>query len=438
MIGISIWELTRVTMRLCVEQGLHRADFPEHASLLHQQMRRRLFWLCYMIDRYSSVTLNRPFAIDDNDISIGLPVDANDCDLIAASADINNLDAYLVDRDPSIPSDMSVMIFCVRLRQITSRIQLQFTDLLATHQSPHQRQEDSIHLTGRVHNLLYVFMTELDIWRQSAPIIANPRSLCERQDFYDLLHAREVFHLVRRAVDVAPKCDSSPSKSLLVQCQMSAAKVIALYSTLYRDAVTACTRSYFQMMFAAGLSLLYCGSRLPQLDHSMADSCLDSLRQCKETLAQMVVELPDAKHYITIFDALHQNLLKKVDRLLGSSTERNHQQEAPSTGDNTFTNLDAHGSAGIMGGWTQPTGWMSGGVSMNEGIFPNQGLLPNHAGPGSTIMPAYLADNPELLQAYVMGSEGEQSVWHWDWLNDESMWNVGQYVVGDPTGLYGI
>lgn len=40
------------------------------SSCLKTQMRRRVFWCCYNLDRAISVTLGRPQGITDNDIDV--------------------------------------------------------------------------------------------------------------------------------------------------------------------------------------------------------------------------------------------------------------------------------------------------------------------------------------------------------------------------------
>jgi hypothetical protein len=80
-----------------------------------------------MIDRYSSITLDRPCAIADKYILIGFPADANDEDIQAAdvSGSFPNLDSFCAAislNSPSGPTntEMSVFFACLRLRQITS------------------------------------------------------------------------------------------------------------------------------------------------------------------------------------------------------------------------------------------------------------------------------------------------------------------------------
>jgi hypothetical protein len=58
-----------MAMRICIENEYHlkargRFDFME------EQMRRRLFWACYISDRHIASLTGRPVAIEDRDIDI--------------------------------------------------------------------------------------------------------------------------------------------------------------------------------------------------------------------------------------------------------------------------------------------------------------------------------------------------------------------------------
>ncbi|OQD84305.1 hypothetical protein PENANT_c013G08125 [Penicillium antarcticum] len=72
-------------MRMFIEQNLHKPPLiSQNISLLQEQLQRRVFWESYMIDRYSSITLDRPFAVTDKAIQIGSPANANDDELESA------------------------------------------------------------------------------------------------------------------------------------------------------------------------------------------------------------------------------------------------------------------------------------------------------------------------------------------------------------------
>lgn len=71
-VGVSVWLLSGLALRQCTELGLHRkmcwSKFDSNP--LKVQLRRRIFWCCYNLDRAISVTLGRPQGITDGDINV--------------------------------------------------------------------------------------------------------------------------------------------------------------------------------------------------------------------------------------------------------------------------------------------------------------------------------------------------------------------------------
>jgi hypothetical protein len=69
----SSWHLIGFGMKKCLALGYHKepAIISEDAD-----ERRWAFWACYLLDRLISAALDRPFAINDSDISVQLPQDA--------------------------------------------------------------------------------------------------------------------------------------------------------------------------------------------------------------------------------------------------------------------------------------------------------------------------------------------------------------------------
>jgi hypothetical protein len=72
--GPGAWTYVGLAMRLCIDLGLHRrtkAKGSRSASLLTLsalEMRKRVFWTAYCLDRQVSIVLGRPFSISDRDI----------------------------------------------------------------------------------------------------------------------------------------------------------------------------------------------------------------------------------------------------------------------------------------------------------------------------------------------------------------------------------
>jgi hypothetical protein len=64
--------LAGLALRQCIELGYHRSanKFSLSCDPLRLEMRKRVFWCSYGIDRAASMTLGRPFAIPDQEIDI--------------------------------------------------------------------------------------------------------------------------------------------------------------------------------------------------------------------------------------------------------------------------------------------------------------------------------------------------------------------------------
>ena len=68
----SIWFLVGLACRTCVDLGFHneRNAQKERLDNLETDMRRRLFWCTYKMDRLLSVSLGRPVTIPDGFINV--------------------------------------------------------------------------------------------------------------------------------------------------------------------------------------------------------------------------------------------------------------------------------------------------------------------------------------------------------------------------------
>jgi hypothetical protein len=61
-IGVSLWEIGAFCMRQCIELGYHTVP-SRPVNALKEQIERRIFWDCYILDRICSSTLGKPLHI---------------------------------------------------------------------------------------------------------------------------------------------------------------------------------------------------------------------------------------------------------------------------------------------------------------------------------------------------------------------------------------
>lgn len=68
----SVWFLIGLATRTCVDLGFHNEHNAggEQLDVLELDMRRRLFWITYKMDRLLSASLGRPPSIPDGFINV--------------------------------------------------------------------------------------------------------------------------------------------------------------------------------------------------------------------------------------------------------------------------------------------------------------------------------------------------------------------------------
>ncbi|KAL3480935.1 hypothetical protein BJX99DRAFT_272610 [Aspergillus californicus] len=72
--GGSTWHLLGLAMRKCISFRFHKDEGPDSSLSVEESTRRMyLFWSVYIIDRTLCTVMDRPFGIQDEDISLSMP-----------------------------------------------------------------------------------------------------------------------------------------------------------------------------------------------------------------------------------------------------------------------------------------------------------------------------------------------------------------------------
>lgn len=142
-------------MRLAIDLGLHRRSRLVDEDPCRSEMRRRVFWSCYCLDRQISIILGRPFALSDRDIDAELPSDVDESEedpaVLRAAAEMMRTNGPC----PTLNStSMSCFIHISRLRIIESHIQQSIYRV--------DQPEDS---TSEIDK----FLMQLENWKESIP-----------------------------------------------------------------------------------------------------------------------------------------------------------------------------------------------------------------------------------------------------------------------------
>lgn len=288
-------------MRQCIELGLHLRP---HSSLapMEEQAQRNLFWDCYVHDRYSSGILGRPFAICEHDIEVNLPIEASEEQIL--HNECHSLDDIRTDL-LTLPNEASVFRFLVQLRRLTGRIHVHFFSA----KKLSSNQSKTILSAGQVQTDLDYFLRELQLCRYNAPVIQQPQSLYERAEWHDFIVEKDRLTLIRGAIAHLPVKGMHPPLNLLNMCLNCATRVIELYVSLFASGNITWTRSYFQILFTSGLSIMFSMSLLKSRSEytdltTSLEKSLQALTACSELLSRFVSEMPDAGRFAVVFKSL--------------------------------------------------------------------------------------------------------------------------------------
>lgn len=74
----GIWYMIGLAMRTCIDLGLHREAHYIKIRPYEGQLRRRLFWSIYFLERNIATALSRPYSIADQEIDVLLPLEIDD------------------------------------------------------------------------------------------------------------------------------------------------------------------------------------------------------------------------------------------------------------------------------------------------------------------------------------------------------------------------
>ncbi|KAL3441530.1 fungal-specific transcription factor domain-containing protein [Aspergillus insuetus] len=300
----SKWDLSRVAMRICVENRLHKKN-PQAIDLAEEQMRRRVFWACYISDRHSSSVLGKPMAIQDADIEAELPIDADD-DLITTG----NIDGQMLRG----MSEVSAQLRQIQLRRITSKI-----GTLLYRKAANWQDSDPAKMVDEI-------IDELDQWRRRFPIVSQPHNVYESIQWRDLNYFRECLKCFRVLALQSPEYGTS----YLDRVTEAASQVVMLYQAMRTKDNLILNWTCVHDMMSAGFTNLYCG--IARRDVARNDNMTACSWQEKwstihsttlaviEVLSYIADKWPTATTHVRVFEALATKVAHSMEpTLLGTS-----------------------------------------------------------------------------------------------------------------------
>ncbi|KAM7194167.1 Fungal specific transcription factor domain containing protein [Naviculisporaceae sp. PSN 640] len=303
------WTFSRAAISIAIDCGLHRQARPSKRPSLKSELKKRLFWTCYSVDRQISIAMGWPCAIADRNIRVALPLDVDEeitgKELFRTVGNIN-LAAEGV-KSPGRPSSrttsLSSFIHLVRLRSIESDIQ-QTID----------RHEDCVPIHDHSFD---VFLTDLEAWRSCIPADARekkdlPGVPFDGYDFYLVFYFKTLRLLLYPQLTRAAHGEYIPPRFLKI-CARACAGACAAYKRLHQSLAAGFSIMALQTVFMAGLTLIYCIwiSRADIFD--MVTS--NGINDCSIVLFVIAERVPAGKKYRNMFEIIRQRVIESIKSL---------------------------------------------------------------------------------------------------------------------------
>ncbi|ERS97290.1 hypothetical protein HMPREF1624_06622 [Sporothrix schenckii ATCC 58251] len=297
--GPSVWKLTGLALRQCIELGYHRTAQRSVGARLGSvqiELRKRAFWTAFAIDCSVALFLGRPFGVSLWDIDVELPQNMGDGSVFADAHGGTGLCA------PA--PDLSVALHMFRLRRLWAQIHVAlFSDSTTRVRI---RTTDAAY-TARIQQL----QAALDAWRAAAPP-APPRTgaaltLFGSPDWYDTNYHHSILLLHRNHLVEARAAVPAP----VVHACLDATERIA--RGYYRQFVlgrVGCTWGCLHVLFLAGLTYLHSlwtspAARAARSLSAVSSTCMD----CSMVLAVMAARWTRAAAYRDMFETLSRKTM---------------------------------------------------------------------------------------------------------------------------------
>ncbi|KUJ14911.1 uncharacterized protein LY89DRAFT_649498 [Mollisia scopiformis] len=289
--GPGAWAYVGLAMRIAIDLGLHRQIAAMNKLGLDVEMRKRLFWSCYTMDRQVSIPLGRPFAIADQDIDVQLPLDVEEgCQDIEALEEASKIDPNEVRTQST---SLTAFLHVLRLRRIESSIQQTI-----------YRVDQATNVTD---SEIEFYLDQLEKWKSLIPLDAKRQVDREvvpfdgydcYMIFYYKCHRLLFYPLISR-----PHVNPQFLKRFAEVC----GGVAQTYKRLHHTLAVGYSLMALQTVFMAGLTLIYCTWISPEQIFSSVTS--NDINAYSIVLFVITERWPAARKYRDTFEAVKHNVI---------------------------------------------------------------------------------------------------------------------------------
>ncbi|QKX60560.1 uncharacterized protein TRUGW13939_07705, partial [Talaromyces rugulosus] len=241
-LGPNTWILIGMAARMATGMGLHAADQYKNLTVDVAEHQKRLFFSLYMMDRVVSLTLGRPFAIQDDDITV---------EPFADTDDENIRPEGITPSTKLEPSTMAIPLHILALRNIASEIGSRVHSIKNSNAANQQAKEQTLQSLHK----------RLIEWRRTMPFpLPGGQSkvphLCT--NWFDFNYYTHVIMLYRPS----PLCQTLDLSQLRVLADASS-MAIHQAITMHKQQRFSYNWLNLAVLFNATLSLMYSTTAQP-------------------------------------------------------------------------------------------------------------------------------------------------------------------------------
>ncbi|KAJ5689709.1 hypothetical protein N7462_004101 [Penicillium macrosclerotiorum] len=264
----SVWYMIGLAMRTCVDFGFHRESRYRRLQPYEAELRRRLFWSVYIIERSTAWSLGRPFSIPEEEIDTLPPHNIDDC--------INNNDVVeqLINNlgipEKTQKGTLGRFIASIQLQRIVSKIHTRIYRV-------------DKHISTLVPEIAPLLSSLEDFKRTLSSLDLH------EGDFVHMHWNNSIRILLQPFIGII-----SPQDKLLSTCLYTSGQMCQFFKKLRQRDSSGYSFLLINSIFMAGITMCFCLFRSPGL---WTPTVSNDLRACSSALFVMAERNSRVKSY---------------------------------------------------------------------------------------------------------------------------------------------
>ncbi|KAK7712771.1 hypothetical protein SLS57_007725 [Botryosphaeria dothidea] len=289
---LNAWYLNYQCIAALIDLGLQREiNTSSGISLLEQEMRTRIFWVVFSLDRSIATMMGRPIGLRDEACELRLPQDIDDDTLSLSS---------FPNRQPNVPSHMSHSIHLFRLAKLNSEIKYVANSIVRD--SPSYAYPNIIN----IHDWQSSMLQQLDRW-----VVEIPRSGTSETYIDHMCNLR--YHSMRMLLLRPSPAIPSPSMESLRQCHHSAISSLRLFDALYKQDLLVHNWITFHSLILSIITMFYCICNVPEIARNTElDVLISDLRISLGILSATGEHWPGAKRSRDLLEEMAASIIRRT------------------------------------------------------------------------------------------------------------------------------